>query len=177
MTALARFRIVPDRSRLWIDARSNVHPIHSSTDGIEGYVDLDVDTEGTISVDGSPKGHLSLSVTRLSSGNRLEDREMRNRIDVERYPTINGVLGEMHPVGQNGTFRVSGDVTFRGVTQRHEDQMRVSVLDTSTIKLEGASRFNVRDFGMDPPRMFMLRVEPEVDVRVEIVAVREDADA
>ncbi|MBO0728644.1 MAG: YceI family protein [Acidimicrobiaceae bacterium] len=174
---MTRFRIVPDQSRVWIDARSNIHPIHSSTDGLEGYVDLDVDPDGTISVDGSPQGHLSLRVTRLSSGSRLEDREMQNRIDAERYPTIDGVLGEMQPAGRNGTFRVSGEVTFRGVTQRHEDQMKVSVLDTSTIKLEGASRFNVRDFGMEPPRMLMLRVEPDVDVRVEIVAMTEDDNA
>ena len=31
----------------------------------------------------------------------------------------------------------------------------------------------IRDFGMEPPRILMLRVEPEVVVRVEIVAVRE----
>jgi hypothetical protein len=33
--------------------------------------------------------------------------------------------------------------------------------------------FDVRDFGMEPPRMLFLRVEPEVAVRVEIIAERE----
>jgi hypothetical protein len=39
--------------------------------------------------------------------------------------------------------------------------------------LDGKSHFDIREFGMEPPRMLMLKVEPEVDIRVEIIAVRE----
>jgi hypothetical protein len=49
----------------------------------------------------------------------------------------------------------------------------VEVVDDDTIRLNGESTFDIRDFGMEPPRILMLRVEPEVVVRVEIVAVRE----
>ncbi len=38
---MTRYHIVPERSRVWIDARSNLHPIHSTTDGLEGFIDLD----------------------------------------------------------------------------------------------------------------------------------------
>ena len=38
----------------------------------------------------------------------------------------------------------------------------------------GESTFDIRDFGMEPPRILMLKVQPEVGVRVEIVAERED---
>jgi hypothetical protein len=34
----------------------------------------------------------------------------------------------------------------------------------------GEHTFDIRDFGMDPPKILMFRVEPEVNVRVEIVA-------
>jgi hypothetical protein len=64
-------------------------------------------------------------------------------------------------------------VTFRGVTRRYEDEMTVRRLDERTVALEGASSFDIRDFGMQPPRILLLRVEPEVTVRVEIVAVEE----
>ena len=37
----------------------------------------------------------------------------------------------------------------------------------------GQSSFDIRDFGMEPPRILMLRVQPEVTVRVEIVAEKE----
>jgi hypothetical protein len=59
------------------------------------------------------------------------------------------------------------------VSRHHEDLMRISVVDDQTIQLGGASRFDIREFGMEPPRMLMLKVEPEVDIRVEIIAVRE----
>jgi len=68
---------------------------------------------------------------------------------------------------------VSGDLAFRGVVRRCEDMMTVEVVDDDTIRLNGESTFDIRDFGMEPPRILMLRVEPEVVVRVEIVAVRE----
>jgi hypothetical protein len=170
---VARYRIVPERSRVWIEARSNVHPIHSATDGLEGYVDLDLGADGGLDPAGEPSGKLSLSVERLSSGNRLEDRELYRRIDIRRYPTIEGVLRDIAPAG-DGTYRVGGDVTFRGTARRHDDEMTIRAVDDRTIELAGSSRFDVRDFGMDPPRMLMLKVEPEVEVRVEIQAMREE---
>ena len=38
---VARYRIVPERSQCGSTPRSSLHPIHSSTDGLEGYIDLD----------------------------------------------------------------------------------------------------------------------------------------
>jgi hypothetical protein len=76
--------------------------------------------------------------------------------------------------GKDGSYRVSGDVTFRGVSQHHEDLMDISEVDERTIRLAGASRFDIREFGMEPPKVLMLRVEPVVDVRVEIFAVKDE---
>ena len=170
---MPRYRIIPERSYVWVDARSSLHPIHYKTDGLEGFVDLEMAPGGGVDLASKPAGQLSLAVNRLSSGNRMEDREMQRRIDALRYPTIEGVLEEMAPTGNDGSYRVSGDVTFRGVSRRYEDEMTVQALDTGTLQLAGKSRFDIRDFGMEPPRVLMLRVEPEVDVRVEILAVKE----
>ena len=170
---MARYVISPDRSHVWIDARSNVHPIHSSTSGLEGYVELTLDPEGAIELTSPPAGELSLSVDRLSSGNRMEDRELHKRIDSRRSPTIEGVLEQMEPDGSDASYRVRGNITFRGVARTHEDIMVIRPVDEQTISLEGSSRFDIRDFGMQPPRVLMLKVEPEVDIRVEIFAVRE----
>ena len=90
---MTRYSIVPDRSQVWIDARSNVHPIHSSTSGLEGYVELDLEPSGTVDPAGTPAGRLSLPVDRLKSGNRMEDRELQKRIDARKFPRIEGQLG------------------------------------------------------------------------------------
>lgn len=177
---MTRYDIVPERSRVWIDARSNVHPIHSTTDGLEGYIDFDgtavADADGAapVNIGANPSGKLSLRVERLRSGNRFEDRELHKRVDARRYPTIDGVLTSMKPVGTGGRYKVSGDVAFRGVTRPCEDEMSVTPLDDRTICLEGRSTFDIRDFGMEPPRILILRVEPDVVVRVEIVATKPD---
>jgi polyisoprenoid-binding protein YceI len=170
---MTRYRIDPGRSRVWIDARSNVHAIHSSTDGLEGYLEIATDGDGALNLDEPPAGKLSLPVTRLTSGNRLEDREMHKRIDARRFPTIDGVMTSMEAVDADGRYLVTGDLTFRGVTRRCQDEMTVKVVDDRSILLAGSSTFDVRDFGMEPPRILMLRVEPDVTVRVEIVAVKE----
>jgi polyisoprenoid-binding protein YceI len=163
--------IIPERSRVWIDARSSVHPIHSTTDGLEGFVDLDADRNAVVGA--HPTAQLSFPVDRLSSGNRLEDRELHQRIDARRYPTITGVLTGVLRVADDGRFLVRGDLTLRGVTRSVEGYITLTTVDERTIRLTGESTFDVRDFGMKPPRILMLRVEPEVKVRVEIYAEKE----
>jgi len=170
---VARYIISPDRSQVWIDARSNVHPIHSSTYGLEGHVDLTFSPEGAVDLTSQPAGRLCLSVDRLSSGNRMQDRELHKRIDSRRYPTIEGILEQMDPDGSEAGYRIKGEVTFRGVSRPHEDVMVIRPVDDQTISLQGSSRFDIREFGMQPPKVLMLKVEPEVDVRVEIFAVQE----
>ena len=39
---MARYRIVASRSRVWIEASSNVHPIHTDAEGLEGWLDVEL---------------------------------------------------------------------------------------------------------------------------------------
>ena len=169
----ARFAIVPEQSYVLIEATSSVHPIHSRTDGLEGFVDLEVSGSGRVDTTAAPSGELSLRVERLSSGNPFEDRELRRRVDARRFPTIDGRLTALHDTDRDGQYLVRGDLTFRGVTNSHEDEMTIALVDDHTLHLEGRSTFDVRDFGMEPPRILMLRVHPEVVVTVSIVAVKD----
>ncbi len=72
------------------------------------------------------------------------------------------------------SYRIGGDVAFRGVSRHHEDLIQIRRVDERTIVLTGSSRFDIRQYGMQPPRVLMLRVEPEVEVGVEIQAVQSD---
>jgi polyisoprenoid-binding protein YceI len=168
---VTRYVIVPERSQVWIEARSSVHPIHTRTDGLEGFLEVDHDGSGRIDVGTTPpRAHLSLPVERLKSGNPLEDRELRRRIDARRFPTIDGELTAMKHIGGDGSYLVRGDVTFRGVTRSYEDAMEFELLDDAALRVGGRSTFDIRDFGMEPPRILMFKVEPKVHVRVEIIA-------
>jgi YceI-like protein len=169
---VTRYRIVPTRSRVWIEAHSNVHPIRTEATGLNGWLDLDIG-DGTINVDQPLLGHLEFPVDNLKSGNALEDREMRRRIDVRRYPTIVGDLKSMKQTDEPSRYIVGGDLTFRGTSRSYEDEMTVELPNEGTVIMAGESVFDIRDFGMDAPRILMLKVQPEVTVRIEIVAEKE----
>jgi polyisoprenoid-binding protein YceI len=165
---LTHYRIIPERSWVEIRARSNVHPIQTRTDGLEGDLELDV-RDGHVAVQSASAGRLSLRVDRLSSGNPLEDRELRRRIDARRYPTIEGELTGLQATNDEGRYRVRGNITFRGVTHAYEDEMTCTSGD-DLLEMAGEATFDIRDFGMEPPQILLLRVEPEVQVTVHVEA-------
>ena len=170
---VARFRVVPDKSAVVIEARSSLHPIHTRTVGLVGFLEVDV-RGGRVDTSADAKAALSFRVDRLSSGNLLEDRELQRRLDARHHPTIDGHMVRMSKASGVGRYRVVGDVTFRGVTVRCEDDVVITPIDDRTLRVEGASSFDIRDFGMEPPRILMLRVHPDVKVRIEVVAEKED---
>ncbi|HEX3981035.1 MAG TPA: YceI family protein [Acidimicrobiales bacterium] len=171
---MTRFRFVPERSHVTIHGTSSLHPIETTSDGLEGYVDLEFGPEGEVTTTATPVGTLTFPLGRLSSGNAMEDRELYRRADIRRYPTIEGVLDAVGTPAEDGTFPVGGDVTFKGVTRHYEHLLGITAVDDGTVELTGASRFDIRDFGMEPPKVMMLKVHPEVDVQIDIVAERED---
>jgi len=174
---MTRYQIAPERSQVWIDARSSVHPIHARTAGLEGFVDVTIDEKGRVDLSEPATARLSLPVTRLKAGNPLEDRELKRRILAREFPSITGELHELAS-GEDGdaSYTVTGVVCFRGETQTYTHSMDIRA-EGDTLRLSGEAVFDVRDFGMEPPRILMLKVEPEVTVRVEIVAVEDDPDA
>ena len=167
---MARYLIDASKSRVSIEARSSLHPIHTETVGLEGWLDLDV-RDGRIQVDGA-RGHVEFPVVKLKSGNAFEDKELQRRIDARRFPIISGELEFIRENGASGHL-VGGALTFRGVTQRYEDHVTIGVQDDSTVTVVGQSVFDIRDFKMDPPRLLMLKVHPEVTVRIDVVADRQ----
>ena len=173
---MTRFLIVPEASRCWIDARSSLHPIHSETTGLQGWIEIAMRRGRKVDLTAATGGHLELAVKRLRAGNPLEERELKRRIDARRFPTIDGDLTTISGTGVGGRYTVEGDLTFRGVTRRHRDEMTIRFEGDHTLRMTGQSTFDVRDFGMEPPRIGMLRVEPEVTVRIEIVAEAEATD-
>jgi polyisoprenoid-binding protein YceI len=90
-------------------------------------------------------------------------------VDARRFPTIVGQVRSATAVDGDGRFRVEGDVTFHGVTQPVTGEVRVSV-DGDAVVIEGEHVFDVRDYGITPPRILMLRVEPDVKVSIRLVA-------
>jgi hypothetical protein len=171
MTPL-RFSFDPVRSGVWINARSNLHPINTETHGLEGWVEAAPSSDGSLDLTVPVTGSLELSAERLSSGNGLYDRELRRRIDSRRFPVIVGQITHVTGTDERGRYMVTGDLSFHGRVRTFEHDMSIQVIDDTAIEMRGEYVFDIREFNMQPPSMLMLKVYPEVAVRVELFGRR-----
>lgn len=168
---MTRFRVIPEQSQVWIEARSSLHPIHGEGTGIQGEEELEV-TDGRVDLSAPPKARVELPVERLHSGNALQDMEMRRRIEAQKYPTIIGELVKATALSQPNRYRLQGDLTFHGITRRLEADVTETLNGEGLLMVEGEYVLDVRAFGITPPRILGLQVYPEVQVRFRVVAER-----
>ena len=136
---MARYRIVPERSQVWIDARSNVHPIHSEhrRPG-RAIVELELGPDG----DRRPVGHaggpaLAAGRAGCRRGTGWRTASCRSGSTPGGTRRSKASSARWRRTGGDGSYRVSGDVTFRGVSRPHEDQMTIRAVDDRTIQLDG----------------------------------------
>jgi polyisoprenoid-binding protein YceI len=169
---MTRYTVDPDQTIVWIEARSSLHPINSETRGMEGFFEGELAEDGLLDLSSPTQADLKLPVAKMSSGNALYDREMMRRVDARRYPTITATLRSLTATGSPGCYTAEGDITFRGVTQKVSDEVSLTSPAEGAVAFEGRHVFHLPDFGMQPPKIMMLKVYPDVTVRVRIVAVR-----
>jgi polyisoprenoid-binding protein YceI len=169
---LTRYTLDSMRSCIWVSGRSSLHPINTETRGITGWFEATTRDDGALDLDLPVSGQLELAVARLTSGNQLYDRELRRRMDARRFPTIVGTVTKISSCGPHPRYAVTGDVSFHGKTRTFEQEMHIDVRE-GEVSLTGAYVFDIREFGMKPPSMLMVRVYPEISVRVELHGTRE----
>jgi polyisoprenoid-binding protein YceI len=143
-----------------------VHPIEGQATDLSGVLDVEI-TDGTVTA--LQGGRLEVPVRSLRSGNPLEDSELQRRVDARRFPAIVGELRSAAALDDAGRFRVDGDLTFHGVTEAVTGEALIAV-EGDRVVLEGEHVFDVRRFGVTPPRILMLRVHPDVRVSIRLVA-------
>src|SRR5271165_3769448 len=100
----ARFTFDSTRSNLQVSGRSSLHPIDTETRGITGWFEASPSDDGALDLAAPVAGELELAVDRLTSGNRLYDRELKRRINARRYPTIGARLVGVTPSRSNGSY-------------------------------------------------------------------------
>src|SRR6185369_10873997 len=93
---MGRYRFLPERSRLLIEARSSLHPIRVETTGVEGYVEVTV-VDGRPDLATPPRGRVEIATAGLVTGNILYDRELERRLDVPKYPRVVGDVESVVP--------------------------------------------------------------------------------
>jgi polyisoprenoid-binding protein YceI len=176
-SAARRFDVNPDRSVLLVDARSSVGPITFGALGVVGTIDATF-ADGRLRPEAGPVAQLEVRVDQLRSGNGLYDAELMRRIEGNRYPVVELVLRDCEAIGSTSRYRVRGDVTCHGTTRTLEGSIEVVPLSPTTIVIRGEQTLDIRDFGVASPTVLMLRIYPDVVVKIQIEAeVRHEEEA
>jgi hypothetical protein len=164
-----RFRLVPDRSVVRIDVRSTVGPISFGAIGVTGSIDAEV-AGGRVCCDTSPSGHIEITLGGLRSGNGLYDAELLRRIDARRFPVARVELSTGAPLGAASRYRLAGELTFHGITGPVHGTVNVAVKADGRLVVTGEHVFDIRAFAVPSPTMLMLRIYPDVRVRLQVEA-------
>jgi polyisoprenoid-binding protein YceI len=164
-----KFRVNTNQSSVKVGLRINLHPSHIDANALTGVIECEVDDQGKPRLDQPYSADLSLPVEAIKSGNGIQDREMRRRFDVGRYPTISARVTKGEALEGEGRYRAVAQLTMHGQTREISGDIELHV-DGTTMTIDGQQVINVKDFGIDPPRLIILKVEPDVDLTVHIVA-------
>jgi hypothetical protein len=170
---MARFRLVPDRSSLVIDARSNVGPIRWEATGLHGGFEVVEAGLGAVDPRKVQWAEVELPVDGLTSGNPLYDAELLRRIDARAYPTAQVALRHVDAVGTDNRYQLQGDLTFHGVTRPLTGTVVVAFPAPDVALVYGEKVIDIRDFDVPSPAVLMLKILPDVRVRMSLEAERE----
>jgi polyisoprenoid-binding protein YceI len=170
---MATFNVLSQESPVSVDAQTTGHPVHAESHALSGTVDVELDEQGHPNLAQPYSAHLQVPVETLRSGHNLQDREMHRRLDTRHFPDITVDLTEVTPAEETeGHYRAKARLSVRGQTQEVEGDVTLSV-DGDRIVIEGEKTIDMRSFGVAPPNLIVLRVAPEVGVRVRVTAQRQ----
>jgi len=167
-----RYRVDTRRSSIGVDLSVNLHPSHLTSNGLRGTLKCELNRQRQPRLDAPYSADLTMPVASLSSGNPLQDVEMRRRLDAGEYPDISARVTRAAKPRTAGTYQATVRFTLHGRTRSTRSVATLTVEERGLV-IDAETTINMKDFGIDPPRLFMLRVEPEVKVGVHIVADEE----
>lgn len=169
---MARYTIVAARSGLTARARSSLHPIQAETGQLAGEIHAEM-ADGRVDTGLPASAHVELAVGSLRADNPLVNREIQNRLDARRFPTVTAEISSVTGPRADGEYDLEGELTLRRVTRPVTARAVLVASDDRTLEVTGELTLDVRDFQLDPPKLFGLRVHPDVAVTVRIVATAE----
>jgi DNA-binding PadR family transcriptional regulator len=164
-----RFRLAPDRSVVLIEVRSTAGPLSFGSVGLTGSIEATL-TDGVVQARPPPTARIEIDVAGLRSGNRLYDAELLRRIDARHFPTAAVALHACAPAGAGGRYLLDGELTFHGVTRPAHGTVHVEAVSDHRLVITGEQSFDIRDFAIPSPTVLMLRIYPDVRVRLHVEA-------
>lgn len=171
MADTERYRIDPEESTVTIVGETSLHPITVNVTP-SGWFEADI--SGGEFVPGTElRGEVEIAVIEFQSGNPLVDRETRRRLNARQYPTIRGELSDVVALA-GPAATVKGIVTFLGNDVELEGQFNIVAGDGETVSLAGSGQMDVQWWGLEPPTLLVLKMDPVVTVSIDLLFRRLD---
>ena len=171
---VCKYGVQSSASTLGFDAKSTLHAVHGTASQLTGSVVATI-ADGALVLDPAPAMHVEFPVERLTSGNALQDKEMWKLLDSKRSPIIAADLRRLTLTGGNA-YHAAGDITMSGRRKSYEGDLTIAI-DGDRLTVTGSLVVDIRDFGLQPPRLLMVTVQPQVTVTLRLVAAAEAAAA
>jgi polyisoprenoid-binding protein YceI len=164
-----RYVVSSGESSLTVEARSTLHPVRAIGIGLSGYVAAGWNADGSLASTPQPAMHVEFPIDQISSGNALQDREMRKLVDATRFPKAAADLRSLELLSPPNRYKASGDITFVGRKRAYDGELTISG-DGESLTVDGDVRLDIRDFGLKPPNLLILKVDPVLSIRLRLVA-------
>ncbi len=151
-----------------VRARSSIHDTVTRWDKVSGTVEADpgaLDGGGTTAT-------FTVDMAAFDAGDWLKNRKLKKDLAADRYPTAVFELREVTGVTQTGD---AFEATAAGVIRYRDREVAVEIKGTGSmtagaIEAKGAFDLDIRGFGMEPPKVLMFKMEPEVTIEVTLRA-------
>ncbi|HLI54598.1 MAG TPA: YceI family protein, partial [Acidimicrobiales bacterium] len=176
----ASFEVAAERSCLIVEARSNIGPIAFSTTSLRGGVSAAL-RDGLVIVEEPPTAHVELDMASLSSGNRIYDSELMQRVGARRHPEVTLDLVSARRLGDGNCYHADGELTLRGVTRGVSGAVTVTIgppiappgSGGRRMTVAGEQVLDIREFDIEPPAWGALRIYPDVRLHLHLEAAEQ----
>lgn len=165
------FDLVPGDSEVLVSVSTTLQTVTMTTGDVDGHLDAEITPGGVFLAVAVPLCRIELPVASLHSGNPFYDREGQRRFDAKHYPLVAAELVTAIPIGA-GVHHVTWCLTFHGATHNVEGDLVARAVDANSIVIDGGTRFDVRDWGIQPGGLLVIRVHPTARFVVHLLARR-----
>jgi len=148
-----------------VNARSSIHDTRSIWPALSGTVVVDPDAPG----DGA-EAEVAVDMRQFDAGDRLRNWKLRSDLDPEHHPTATFRLARLDVTSAAPLrARASGRLVWRG---REVELQATGEGSLTAGELTATAGFDldVRTLGVEPPKVFFLKVESVVRVEVTLTA-------
>lgn len=152
-----------------LQARSSLHNINCTSKALSGSIEAAWNADGTLALDPAPKMHLEVPVDSLASGNNALDKQMREIVGSRSFPNIVADLVELQADGKPQNYAAKGRIEMRGTGKTFTGTLTI-LREGESVTVSGETTIDMRDFGIKPPRLLVFSVQPDVAIRLHLVA-------